>query len=113
MFAFLKFMGKMITKSTRFCAFLTSKCVHGLVSTFLVTYVSSYEYGPCVGMTRVERWERADALGLSPPKEVSLQFALSCLYMLTSSSLQIYEILLTKQGLTLDEYKHSVFTGEV
>ncbi|KAI5347385.1 hypothetical protein L3X38_015264 [Prunus dulcis] len=27
-------------------------------------------YGPCVGMTRLERWERACILGLNPPKEV-------------------------------------------
>ncbi len=31
----------------------------------------SYEYGPCVGVTRLERWERALALGLNPPAEVS------------------------------------------
>ncbi|KAN0128824.1 DNA polymerase delta, subunit 4 domain containing protein [Lactarius tabidus] len=30
----------------------------------------SYEYGPCVGVTRMERWERAAALGLNPPVEV-------------------------------------------
>lgn len=32
---------------------------------------SSYEFGPCVGVTRLERWERAQALGLNPPSEVS------------------------------------------
>lgn len=32
----------------------------------------SYEFGPCIGMTRLERWERAEAFGLSPPEEVSL-----------------------------------------
>ena len=31
----------------------------------------SYEYGPCVGVTRMERWERAAALGLNPPVEES------------------------------------------
>ncbi|KAF7332423.1 hypothetical protein MKEN_00124200 [Mycena kentingensis (nom. inval.)] len=30
----------------------------------------SYEYGPCVGVSRLERWERAQAMGLAPPKEV-------------------------------------------
>ncbi len=30
----------------------------------------TYEYGPCVGVTRLERWERAAALGLNPPPEV-------------------------------------------
>ncbi|KAH9021424.1 DNA polymerase delta, subunit 4-domain-containing protein, partial [Lactarius pseudohatsudake] len=37
----------------------------------------SYEYGPCVGVTRMERWERASALGLYPP---------------------VREILMTKEG---------------
>jgi DNA polymerase delta subunit 4 len=54
----------------------------------------SYEFGPCVGIPRLERWERAQALGLKPPKEV-------------------YDILNTKQGSTLDEYSQSVFHGEV
>lgn len=30
----------------------------------------SYEYGPCIGITRLERWDRADALGLKPLHEV-------------------------------------------
>ncbi|PWN52455.1 hypothetical protein IE53DRAFT_385101 [Violaceomyces palustris] len=37
-------------------------------------------YGPCIGMTRLERWERAHELGENPPRE-------------------IYEILTTKQGI--------------
>ncbi|KAF9549751.1 hypothetical protein EC957_002816 [Mortierella hygrophila] len=28
------------------------------------------KYGPCLGMTRLERWERAFLLGLSPPVDV-------------------------------------------
>lgn len=28
------------------------------------------KYGPCVGITRSERWDRANALGLNPPKNV-------------------------------------------
>jgi DNA polymerase delta subunit 4 len=28
------------------------------------------KYGPCVGMTRTERWRRAEELGLSPPPAV-------------------------------------------
>ncbi|XP_062107877.1 uncharacterized protein LOC133818821 [Humulus lupulus] len=27
-------------------------------------------YGPCSGMSRMARWERASRLGLNPPKEV-------------------------------------------
>jgi DNA polymerase delta subunit 4 len=30
----------------------------------------SYEYGPCIGVTRMERWDRAATLGLNPPVEV-------------------------------------------
>ncbi|NXP71540.1 DPOD4 polymerase, partial [Ramphastos sulfuratus] len=29
-----------------------------------------WEYGPCAGITRLQRWERAQALGLSPPGPV-------------------------------------------
>lgn len=28
------------------------------------------KFGPCVNPTRLERWERAERLGLDPPKEV-------------------------------------------
>ncbi|KAL4326275.1 hypothetical protein GQ457_11G005950 [Hibiscus cannabinus] len=27
-------------------------------------------YGPCLGITRMARWERAQRLGLDPPKEI-------------------------------------------
>ncbi|KAE8684707.1 DNA polymerase delta subunit 4 [Hibiscus syriacus] len=27
-------------------------------------------YGPCLGITRLARWERAQRLGLDPPKEI-------------------------------------------
>ncbi|KAI8061000.1 DNA polymerase delta, subunit 4-domain-containing protein [Gongronella butleri] len=30
----------------------------------------SYAYGPCVGLSRMERWERAQTLGLNPPEEI-------------------------------------------
>ncbi|XP_053923649.1 DNA polymerase delta subunit 4 isoform X2 [Cuculus canorus] len=30
----------------------------------------AWEYGPCTGITRLQRWERAQALGLSPPATV-------------------------------------------
>ncbi|KAI0518156.1 DNA polymerase delta, subunit 4-domain-containing protein [Xylaria bambusicola] len=30
----------------------------------------SSQYGPCVGITRLKRWHRADRLGLNPPVEV-------------------------------------------
>ncbi|KAF4569555.1 hypothetical protein EYR40_008533 [Pleurotus pulmonarius] len=53
----------------------------------------SYEYGPCVGVPRIQRWERANKLGLSPPQEV-------------------YEILTDKEYMDKDEYSQSVFYGE-
>lgn len=28
------------------------------------------KFGPCIGMTRLERWERAEKLGLAPPPAV-------------------------------------------
>ena len=31
----------------------------------------SASYGPCVGVTRLQRWERAKKWGLNPPEEVS------------------------------------------
>ncbi|KAH7544853.1 hypothetical protein FEM48_Zijuj01G0030100 [Ziziphus jujuba var. spinosa] len=27
-------------------------------------------YGPCAGMTRLARWERASKLGMNPPQEI-------------------------------------------
>ena len=38
--------------------------------TILRVFDDSYEYGPCVGIDRLERWERAEALGLDPPQVV-------------------------------------------
>lgn len=30
----------------------------------------SEQYGPCIGITRLQRWKRAQGLELSPPVEV-------------------------------------------
>ncbi|XP_034981516.2 DNA polymerase delta subunit 4 [Zootoca vivipara] len=30
----------------------------------------SWQYGPCTGITRLQRWERAQLLGLNPPAMV-------------------------------------------
>ncbi|XP_060211609.1 uncharacterized protein LOC132639142, partial [Lycium barbarum] len=27
-------------------------------------------YGPCLGLSRLDRWERAKSLGLNPPRDV-------------------------------------------
>lgn len=32
----------------------------------------NYKYGPCTGLTRMERWDRALKLGLNPPPEIPL-----------------------------------------
>jgi len=64
------------------------------VNRILHVFDNSHKYGPCVGVTRLERWERAQALGLNPPVEV-------------------HEILSTKQGIEEDEFKHSAFYGMV
>ncbi|SAM68135.1 related to DNA polymerase delta subunit 4 [Ustilago bromivora] len=47
-------------------------------------------FGPCMGMSRLERWQRAKHLDLDPPQE-------------------IHEILTTKQG--VKEHKESVFAA--
>ncbi|KIY63857.1 hypothetical protein CYLTODRAFT_493578 [Cylindrobasidium torrendii FP15055 ss-10] len=47
----------------------------------------TYKYGPCIGMSRLDRWKRADAMGLNPPREV-------------------YDILTTQLG---DDYQQDVF----
>lgn len=36
----------------------------------LIQFDLSAKYGPCIGMTRLERWERAERFGLNPPQEV-------------------------------------------
>ncbi|KAH9893592.1 DNA polymerase delta, subunit 4-domain-containing protein [Cubamyces lactineus] len=65
-----------------------------MVNHILRVFDLSYEYGPCVGVSRLDRWERAHALGLDPPLEVK-------------------EILLTKEGHSEERYAQSVFYGEV
>ncbi|XP_006461737.1 hypothetical protein AGABI2DRAFT_136660 [Agaricus bisporus var. bisporus H97] len=54
----------------------------------------NYDYGPCIGVTRLERWERAQAMGLNPP-------------------LEIRDILLTSEGVADESYSECVFYGEV
>ncbi|SPO21119.1 related to DNA polymerase delta subunit 4 [Ustilago trichophora] len=47
-------------------------------------------YGPCMGMSRLERWQRAKDLDLDPPQE-------------------IHDILITKEGVKY--HKENVFTA--
>lgn len=30
----------------------------------------AWQYGPCTGITRLQRWQRAEQMGLEPPLEV-------------------------------------------
>ncbi|XP_004713634.1 DNA polymerase delta subunit 4 isoform X4 [Echinops telfairi] len=30
----------------------------------------AWQYGPCTGITRLQRWHRAEEMGLDPPREV-------------------------------------------
>ncbi|TFK29576.1 hypothetical protein FA15DRAFT_663715 [Coprinopsis marcescibilis] len=64
------------------------------VEEILRTFDLNYDYGPCVGITRLKRWERANALGLNPPSE-------------------IYDILNTKEGLSDPKYSKDVLTSLV
>ncbi|KZT07235.1 uncharacterized protein LAESUDRAFT_758641 [Laetiporus sulphureus 93-53] len=54
----------------------------------------TYDFGPCIGVTRLQRWQRAEMLGLKPPPEIK-------------------EILLTKEGSEEPRYRECVFFGEV
>jgi DNA polymerase delta subunit 4 len=40
------------------------------IKTILRDFDLSPRYGPCVGMTRMERYRRAEKMGLKPPVEV-------------------------------------------
>jgi len=40
------------------------------VDAILQAFDNTYDYGPSLGMTRLERWQRADAMGLDPPVAV-------------------------------------------
>lgn len=41
--------------------------IHEILRVFDLTA----KYGPCAGMTRLERWNRAKRWGLDPPEDVS------------------------------------------
>ncbi|KAJ3560843.1 hypothetical protein NP233_g10569 [Leucocoprinus birnbaumii] len=62
------------------------------ISQVLRVFDLNYDYGPCIGVSRLERWERAHALGLNPP-------------------LEIRDILSTRQG--VEVHSNNVFHGEV
>ncbi|GAA96438.1 uncharacterized protein L969DRAFT_49607 [Mixia osmundae IAM 14324] len=70
------------------------KPIHGAdqskVEQILRCFDMTFDYGPSIGMTRLERWDRAEALGLQPPEEVK-------------------DILLTKQGIEKASLREVVF----
>ncbi|KAK9359075.1 DNA polymerase delta, subunit 4-domain-containing protein [Lipomyces starkeyi] len=51
-------------------------------------------YGPTVGMTRLQRWRRAEKLGLKPPEVV-------------------YKILISKEGKSMDELREGYLYGQI
>jgi len=64
------------------------------VNAILRSFDLTYNFGPCIGIPRIARWDRAQANGLNPPPEVR-------------------EILMTKQGFEEDEYRKSCLDGLV
>ncbi|KAG8591076.1 hypothetical protein GDO81_000002 [Engystomops pustulosus] len=36
----------------------------------LIQFDLDWRFGPCTGITRLERWRRAEELGLTPPKNI-------------------------------------------
>jgi len=74
------------------------KPIHGenqtKVHEILRVFDLSDEYGPCIGVTRMERWQRANDMDMNPPPEV-------------------YEILSTQEAREKEEYSKCVFEHEV
>ena len=67
----IKYTQKTKIRYTKFFEYLICERVFFSFSPrFPIRLSRSYEFGPCVGIPRLERWERAQALGLKPPKEV-------------------------------------------
>ena len=63
-------MHKVKTKYMKSCESSICEICFLIVANSVLLVKRSFEYGPCVGVTRLERWERAFALGLNPPDEV-------------------------------------------
>lgn len=49
------------------------------------------KYGPCVGISRLDRWKRAQKLGLEPPEEV-IFFVTECRYILLMDRIDLHDI---------------------
>ncbi|GHJ86492.1 hypothetical protein NliqN6_2894 [Naganishia liquefaciens] len=70
----------------------TTSKTHTKIHHILRVFDLSPEYGPCVGISRLARWERAKAWGLEPPEEIR-------------------EILETQEGAEDVTYRETVFEG--
>lgn len=57
-----------------------------MVADILRVFDLTSKYGPCVGVTRLQRWERAKKWGLNPPDEVGLPCGLLVVPVLTADS---------------------------
>lgn len=60
-------------KGSKKVALVTQEAMDSHVSTdekMLKLFDLTFKYGPCSGMTRLERWDRAESFGLHPPQEV-------------------------------------------
>jgi len=62
-------------------------------------------------MTRLERWERAETLGLRPPPEASTYQIHITIH--DAIVFQVRQILLTTEGSEKEEYTQCVLYGEV
>ncbi|KAJ9097503.1 hypothetical protein QFC20_006160 [Naganishia adeliensis] len=70
----------------------TTPQTHTKIHHILRAFDLSPQYGPCVGISRLARWERAKAWGLAPPEEIR-------------------EILETPEGAEDTSYRETVFEG--
>ncbi|KAI5452767.1 hypothetical protein NCC49_000513 [Naganishia albida] len=70
----------------------TTPQTHTKIHHILRVFDLSPQYGPCVGISRLARWERAKAWGLEPPEEIR-------------------EILETPEGAEDTSYRETVFEG--
>ena len=64
------------------------------IETILRDFDMTSRYGPAVGITRLQRFKRAEKLGMNPDAEIGL-------------------ILETQEAWTRDDYKHELFYGRL
>ncbi|SGY18873.1 BQ5605_C014g07498 [Microbotryum silenes-dioicae] len=87
-----KSYGKLIRESSR----IMGTAIHDQdwlpLEVVLRVFDADPDYGPCSNQSRLERFERAERLGLEPPSEIGA-------------------ILRSKVGLARPEYRNSVFSG--